>query len=292
MKDIPWHFFLILACICYSFEWWMVRELHTLGSSSLEIAFYKGFFTIILIGSYFLLTWTLKENLWKIEKNYIFPLIIFGLIFLYGNSAYAEALEHTKVMNILVIMYLSIFFGIFSGWIFFGEKMKVSILLWAFLAFIGILLTLYRGELSLSFGLGEWLALTIAFTLTITASIVKWTPGLNTWFRLFIAYGIGTIILIFIISYQWRLDNLFSSPMLIWVGILYSVSTWLLGRWLKDLGTKLVPLGQMGIIMLLEPVLQIVTAALFAKEIPTNINIIGMWIVFVSIVGVSRLKNG
>ena len=41
LSKLPWHFFLILASLCYSFEWWMVRELHTLGASSIEIAFYK-----------------------------------------------------------------------------------------------------------------------------------------------------------------------------------------------------------------------------------------------------------
>ncbi len=291
LEKIPWHFFLILACICYSFEWWMVRELHNLGASSLEIAFYKGFFTVLLIGSYFLLAGKMKENFEKIEKKYIFPLISFGLIFLYGNAAYAEALQHTKVMNILVIMYLSIFLGILSGWLFFGEKIMKSLILWAILAFAGIVLTLYNGEPSFSFGIGEWIAFTIAFTLTITASIVKWTPKMNTWFRLFIAYSIGTTILIGIIAYQWRLDSLFMSPMLIGVGLLYSVSTGLLGRGLKDLGTKTVPIGQMGIIMLLEPVLQIITASIFAHEIPLPINILGIGMVFLSIIGVSKMRK-
>ncbi len=286
----PWHFFLILACICYSFEWWMVRELHTLWASSLEIAFYKGFFTVLLIGSYFLIAGRMKENFEKIEKKYIFPLIAFGLIFLYGNAAYAEALQYTKVMNVLVIIYLSIFLGILSGWLFFGEKIMKSLLLWAILAFTGIVLTLYNGELSFSFGIGEWIAFTIAFTLTITASIVKWTPKMNTWFRLFIAYSIGTLILTGIIAYQWRLGSLFMSPMLIGVWLLYSVSTGLLGRGLKDLGTKTVPIGQMGIIMLLEPVLQIITASIFAHEIPLGMNIFGIFLVFISIIWVSLKK--
>ena len=289
-SKIPWHFFLILACICYSFEWWMVRELHTLWASSLEIAFYKGFFTVLLIGSYFLLAGKMKENFEKIEKKYIFPLIAFGLIFLYGNAAYAEALQYTKVMNVLVIIYLSIFLGILSGRLFFGEKIMKSLLLWAILAFIGIVLTLYNGELIFTFGIGEWIALTIAFTLTTTASIVKWTPGLNTWFRLLIAYSIGTVILTGIIAYQWRLGSLFMNPLLIGVGLLYSISTGLLWRGLKDLGTKSVPIGQMGIIMLLEPILQIITASIFANEIPSSINMIGISIVFLSIVWVSMKK--
>lgn len=281
---ITGHIFLILASICYSFEWWMVRELHILGASSLEIAFYKGFFTVILIGSYLLITGKMAENFRSIKPKYIFPLIIFGLIFLYGNSAYAEALQHTRVMNILVIIYLSIFLGILSGWLFFREKIGLSLILWAIIAFFGIILTLYDGSFSLSFGVGEWLALSIAFTLTITSSIVKWTPGLDTWFRLLIAYSIGTIILMGIIVYQGRIGDLFTSPMMIGVGLLYSVSTGLLGRGLKDLGTKTVPIGQMGIIMLLEPMLQIITAAIFAKEILLPINLVGIGIVFLSII--------
>lgn len=180
----------------------MVRELHALGASSLEIAFYKGFFTVLLIGSYFLITGKIRANLATIKKKYIIPLIAFGLIFLYGNAAYAEALQYTKVMNVLVIIYLSIFLGILLGWMFFGEKIGRSLILWAILAFMGIVLTLYSDELLFSFGIGEWIALTIAFTLTITANIVKWTPGLHTWFRLLIAYSIGTLILICIIGYQ------------------------------------------------------------------------------------------
>ena len=287
---ITGHIFLILASICYSFEWWMVRELHILGASSLEIAFYKGFFTVILIGSYLLITGKMAENFRSIKPKYIFPLIIFGLIFLYGNSAYAEALQHTRVMNILVIIYLSIFLGILSGWLFFREKIGLSLILWAIIAFFGIILTLYDGSFSLSFGVGEWLALSIAFTLTITSSIVKWTPGLDTWFRLLIAYSIGTIILMGIIVYQGRIGDLFTSPMMIGVGLLYSVSTGLLGRGLKDLGTKTVPIGQMGIIMLLEPMLQIITAAIFAKEILLPINLVGIGIVFLSIIWVSLKK--
>ena len=114
----------------------MVRELHTLGASSLEIAFYKGFFTVLLIGSYFLFTGKIRGNLATIKKKYIIPLIAFGLIFLYGNAAYAEALQHTKVMNVLVIIYLSIFLGILSGWFFFREKIGKFLILWAILAFV------------------------------------------------------------------------------------------------------------------------------------------------------------
>ena len=47
----------------------------------------------------------------------------------------------------------------------------------------------------------------------------------------------------------------------------------------------------MGIIMLLEPILQIITAALIDREIPTYINIIGMILVFMSIIGISYKRK-
>jgi drug/metabolite transporter (DMT)-like permease len=56
------------------------------------------------------------------------------------------------------------------------------------------------------------------------------------------------------------------------------------------MGTKVLPIGQVGIIMLLEPLLQIITAALFAQEIPSFINICGGILVFLSIIGVSLKK--
>lgn len=70
------------------------------------------------------------------------------------------------------------------------------------LAFSGIILTLYTGEYQIQFGIGEILALTIACTLTATAMIVKWTPNIETWFRLLIVYGIGTGIIGIVIIYQ------------------------------------------------------------------------------------------
>jgi drug/metabolite transporter (DMT)-like permease len=180
----------------------MVKELYTLGASPYEITFLKGFFTVLLIGGYFLGTGKMKQNLIKIEKSYLLPLFVFSIIFVYGNSAYAEALQHTKVMNILILMYLSIFLGLIAGWFFFGEKIKKNILLYAILAFIGIIFTLYSEKFSFQFGIGEILALTIAVTLTATMVIVKYTPKINTWFRLFIVYGIGTLILFFIIGIE------------------------------------------------------------------------------------------
>lgn len=129
----------------------MVRELHTLGASSLEVTFYKGFFTVILIGGYYLFSGKYREQIGTLKKKHVFPLLVFGVIFLYGNTTYAEALQHTKVMNILVIIYLSIFLGILSGWIFFDEKITKYLILWASLAFGGIVLTLYNGDVALHF---------------------------------------------------------------------------------------------------------------------------------------------
>ena len=100
----------------------MIQELHTLGASSYDITFYKGFFTILLIGGYLTFTGQIRSRIATIEKRNILPILVFSLIFLYGNTAYAEALTHTKVMNIMILIYLNIFLGIFAGRFFLKEQ--------------------------------------------------------------------------------------------------------------------------------------------------------------------------
>jgi drug/metabolite transporter (DMT)-like permease len=52
-------------------------------------------------------------------------------------------------MNIVMLMYLSVFLGILSGKVFFQEKIHANLILYAVVAFIGIILTLSTGEFTL-----------------------------------------------------------------------------------------------------------------------------------------------
>lgn len=49
-------------------------------------------------------------------------------------------------MNIVMLMYLSVFLGILAGKVFFQEKIRTNLILYAIIAFIGIILTLSTGE--------------------------------------------------------------------------------------------------------------------------------------------------
>lgn len=268
----------------------MIGELHATWVTSYEVAFYKWFFVIFLIALILIIQGKVRENIATLKKKHIIPLSVFSIIFLYGNTAYAIALEHTKIMNIVMLMYLSVFLGILSGKVFFQEKIHANLILYAVVAFIGIILTLSTGEFTLHVWIWEILAMTIAFTITLSSAIVKYTPELDTWFRLLVPYSFGTALLLILIISNDRLEFLFMTPYALGIGILYAIATGFLGRGLKDLGTKYVPLSQVGIIMLLEPVLQISTAAIWGGQVPSFINLLWMVLVFVSIIWVSMRK--
>ena len=281
---IPGQIYIILACLCYSCEWWFITNLHSLGLYSYEITFFKSFFACIFLSAFFF--FYQKSTIWKmpiLSKKEIMLLLGFGVLFLGANLLYMWALVETKIMNVLILSYMTIFIAPLAGIFFLWDKLKKHILPLLFLAFLWIILTLYiENGIGITFWIWELMALGVAVTITGTMIIVKKTPHINPWFRIFIAYTFCTIILWIYIVFSWRLFYIFSSLYIVILGTILWILTGILGRWLKDIGTNMLPIHTTIVILLLEPLLQIATSALFSGQYISNINYIGAMIVIIS----------
>jgi drug/metabolite transporter (DMT)-like permease len=73
--------------------------------------------------------------------------------------------------------------------------------------------------------------------------------------------------------------------------VLYGLCIGVVARVFKDLGTTLLPASRAGVIMLLEHVFAICTAAFLGGQIPGAFAITGAFIVIGSLYGVIKIKN-
>ena len=75
-----------------------------------------------------------------------------------------------------------------------------------------------------------------------------------------------------------------------WIGEILAFTAWVLWKWLKSLGVNYVSVSVVLIVMLLEPVFQIIAAYFIVDEKLSIINIFWIWIVLVMTVLISRKK--
>lgn len=296
MKDIYkkywWEFLLVLASLSYSFEWYFVRNLSENGFSSLEITFWRLFFAALIIFFFFLFFDRESLKFKTTRKSDLKLLCIFTLLAILANTAFNTAITNTSVANVLILIYLWIFWWFLFGVLFFKEKASIRKFLYIFLAFIWIIFVVTEEIYSFSFQFWIWelLAIFVSFVMAISVVINKHLIHIKAFLRLLVSFLMAAI---FIILYLFFTEGIgyfykFLQSDFIFSAWLLALTAWVLWRWLKDLWTNYVPVSVVLIIMLLEPIAQIFTAYIFADETLSFINICWIILVLTMIVLISK----
>ena len=289
---------LILSSLAFSFEWYFIRGLYSQGYSTFDITFIRALGALLVLS--FILPIFFKNvfDFKKINKKDLKYFILIGIITVITNILFNLAFKHTTVANTLIILYLSVFWGVIFGFLFFKEKSSAKKLIYTFLAFIGICLALLKDqkELALSIGIGELFALITSFLWTMDTIVARKIKHTNPFFRMFFVYIVMSVLAFFVVliindlSY---FQNFLSGKFLLY-GFGLAITSGVLGKGLMYLGVNYVPVSIALVIMLLEPIAQMVTAYFFANEKLSFINILGMSLVFIMVILIStkkKLKN-
>lgn len=249
---------LILSSLSFSFEWFFIRKLSSKDFSTFDITFIRAFGALILLSIILPIFFKDIFSFKKINKPDLKYYAILGFIAVITNVLYNIALKYATVANVLIILYLSVFWGILFGFIFLKEKSSAKKVLYTSLAFLGICLALVKGkkELAFSIGIGEILALVTSFAWTMDSVIARKIKHTNPFFRMFFIYIIMTLATFIIIvsindfSYLQR----FISYDFLFYGFGLAITAGILGKGLMYLGINYVPVSIALVIMLLEPI--------------------------------------
>lgn len=288
-------FLLVLASLSYSFEWYFIRDLSENGFSALEITLWRLFFASLIILLFFLFFDRKSLKLKTVRKNDFKLLFLFTLLAISANIAFNTAIINTSVSNVLILIYLWVFWWFLFGVLFFKEKASIKKFIYTFLAFVWIILVVTKDIYSFSFQFWIWelLAIFVSFIMAISVVINKHLIHIKAFLRVLISFSIGWALMIWYLFFTegiWYFYKFFQSNF-IFSAWLLALTSWVLWRWLKDLWTNYVPVSIVLIIMLLEPIMQIFTAYLFADEVLSLLNIFWITLLLVMIVLISRKKG-
>lgn len=293
-KKYWWEFLLVLASLSYSFERYFVRDLSANGFSGLEITFWKLFFSSLIILLYFLFFDRNSLKLKTVSKKDFKLLFLFTLLVISANIAFNTALVETSVANVLTFTYLWVFWWVLFWALFFREKVSFKKFIYVFIAFFWIVLVVTKDIYSLSFQFWIWelLAIFVSFVMAISVVISKNLIHINAFLRVLISFLIASLIMILYLLFTewiWYFNKFFQFNF-VFSAWLLALTAWVLWRWLRDLWTNYVPVSIVLIIMLLEPIMQIFTAYLFADEILSFLNVFWIAVVLIMMVLISRKK--
>ncbi len=283
---------LVLSSLAFSFEWFFIRNLSSMGYSAFDIAFVRAFGALLLLSVILPIFFKDIFNFKKISRSDLKYFTIMGFIAVLTNVLFNLAFTYTTVANVLMVLYLSVFWGILFGALFLKERSSIKKIIYTLLAFLGICLALVKGnnELALSIGIGELLALITSFAWAMDSVVARKIKHTNPFFRMFFIYIIMTVIIFVIIvsindlSY---LQKFMSRDFLVY-GFGLAITAGVLGKGLMYLGINYVPVSIALVIMLLEPAAQMTTAYFFASEKLSLLNMFGIIIVFTMVVLISK----
>jgi len=284
--------FLVLSSLAYAFEWFFIRNLSNHGYSTFDITFIRAFGALLILLIILSIFFRSVLSFDTVSKSDIKYFALMGIIAVLTNVLMNLAFVYTSVANVLIIMYLSVFWSIIFGFIFLKEKSSVRKIICTAIAFIGICLALAKGEnkLALSIGIGEALALFVSIAWTMDSVIARKIKHTNPFFRMLFIYTVMSFVTLAIIVSLHNFSYLqkFVSPGFLIYGLGLAVTSGILGKGLMYLGINYVPVSTALVIMLLEPISQMTTAYFFAGESISLINMLGIIVVFVMVLSISR----
>lgn len=294
-KQYLGEFFLILSALSFSFEWFFIRKLSFEGFGPIDIVFIRALFAAIILAVILPLLNRNFFNFKKINRHEFKYIFILSCVVITSGLFFNWAIKTTSVANTLIILYLSVFWGMILGFLFLGEKSTGKKIIYTFLAFFGVCLALIKKEnqIALSIGMGEIFALLASFLFSFEAIISRKIRKTKTTQRLFLSYvviaGI-TFILIGLFSGLDSFEHFFTWNVLIYGGAL-AITCGIMGKGFMYLGINIVPVSLAMTIMLVEPIIQMITAYFFADERLILLNIVGIILVFFMITKISAKKK-
>lgn len=294
-KEYLGEFFLLLSALSFSFEWFFIRELSKNGLQPIDIVFIRALFAAIILAVILPLANKHFFNFKKINRHEFKYIFILSGVVVFSGIFFNSAIRATSVANTLIILYLSVFWGMIFGFLFFGEKSNKKKIIYTVLAFLGVCLALLKKEnqFALSIGLGEAFALSASFLFSFEAIISRKIRKTKTTQRLFLSYIIIaglTFILIGLFNGLGYFKNFFTLEILIYA-VALAITCGIMGKGFMYLGINIVPVSFAMVIMLIEPIIQMITAYCFANERLILLNIAGICLVFVMIIQISRKKE-
>ncbi|MFA6519945.1 MAG: DMT family transporter [Candidatus Paceibacterota bacterium] len=288
--------FLVLSALSFSFEWYFIRVLANNGFSTFDIVFGRAFGSLLIMICCLPFFYTrIVSSKEKIRKNYIF-IFVLGCIAMLSNTLYNIALQLTTVANTQVILYLCVFWGILFGSLFLKEKSSHKKVIYTGIAFLGICAAILKNDagIAISLGIGELFALVVSFLLSMDAIISRKIRQVSIFARMLLIYTVMVLLSFIIIFYLHGIAyfyNFLSYPFLMY-SLALAMTSGILGKGLTYLGINYVPASIALVLMLLEPIAQIMTAYLIADEKLSLLNMCGIFVVFAMVILISKKKTG
>ncbi len=292
---------LFFGIISFSLEWYFIRKLNTFGFSTIDAVFGRLFYSCI----FFILIYSLypifsqetpglnTSTKTSIKEKILIALM--GIDAIATNFLFNYSIEKTSVANVLVLFYTSIFWGSILGVLFFKEKIGRKGITHTLLAFVGITLSLADySKLSIVFGVGEWCAFLASVTFSfeiIMARGLKNTPFFKRMIGMYIVGSLFSVTIILFESNHAHIYSIFSDINFLLYGGLFALSCGVIGKGLSYLGINKVSVNKSLLILLLEPIAQMITAYFIAKESISLINTLGICIVFIAVFMTSRQET-
>lgn len=283
---------LVLSALSYSFEWLFIRNLFESGYTGTDITFAKAFFATLVLLCFFLIFKRKNFSKLKLTKPQWLYVLLLGLASFFANIGFSNAIKQTSVANVLVIIYLAVFWTFIFGVVFLKEHFSYKKLIYTILAFLGILLVVTENSHSfnLQFGKGEWLALFVSVFFALNIIVNKHLTKLSASFRVLMMFAVVALIAFISIVVENGFGYLgnFLEKEFVLNGFLLAFTCGVFGSGLKNWGVNYVPVSLVLVILLLEPITQMTTAYIWADETISFMNFWGIGLVFAMVVLISQ----
>lgn len=238
------------------------------------IAFYRMFFSVILMAPLFLLKYV--KELRAISKKDWLLSIVAGVFLAFHFILWFESLNYTSVASSVVLVTLQPLFAFIGTYFFFKEKLSLFAILSAVIAIAGSVIISW-GDFRISGAalFGDFLSLVACAMVTaylLFGQEIRKRLSLITY--TFVVYGFSTITLfIYVLFLNYPLGSYSQTT---WLNfILLAIIPTLLGHSLFNWSLKWISTSAISMSILFEPVGAIILAYFFLNEMPIWTQIIG-----------------
>ncbi len=284
MKNIIHPLFIIIAAILWGVAGVFVRKLSALGFSTYEIVFLRILCATSLITLGFLI---FNRNAYKIKLKHVPIFLGSGIVGILGCSiCYFATMERASLSVACILMYTAPIFVTFLSAILFKEKITKIKIIGLVLTFAGCILCSYKkGGFTLTLptffiGIGSGVCYGL-YSIFSRFAINKGYDSKNILLYSFIFALLGASI---IVPYGDLINNLQNGSNFIFTTLGLGIIATTLPYWFYTAGLKKVENSKASIIACLEIVSSLVVGLIFYLEIPSIYNVIGIILVFLSVV--------
>ncbi|MEI5907721.1 DMT family transporter [Bacillus spongiae] len=246
------------------------------------IAFYRLFFTIVIMSPVFLFKYRHELNLIT-KKDWLFS-VISGIFLAFHFILWFESLNYTSVASSTVLVTLQPLFAFAGTYLFFKEAISLKAIVAGGIAISGSILISW-GDFRIS-GLALWgdilalLACALVTGYLLFGQHVRKRLSLTTY--TFVVYSISSVVLFFYVLIKG--ENFISLPKEDWVYfLLLAIVPTLLGHTLFNWSLKWISTSTISMAILLEPVGASLLAYYFLAETVSYYQVLGGGIIILGI---------